>query len=391
MTRGLRLLGGLSTDDFLRRHWQRRPLLVRDTGERAFLDHRDLFALAARDDVESRLVVRDGSRWTLTHGPIAPRARPRLAQREWTMLVQGVDLHVDAAHRLMHRFAFLSWARLDDVMVSFATDGGGVGAHVDAYDVFLLQLEGHRRWRVGPVVDARWQPDVPLKLLQTFEPTDEWVLGPGDMLYVPPGWGHDGVGVGPRCITASVGFRTPTADEVVRELLTRIADACDDDDDAGEAERYRDPRRGARDAQSGPGRIASSLAGFGARHLRRALAPERIALAMGEWLTEPKPRVWFETTSRPTADWRKRGLALDRRSRMLYDDRAVYLNGDSYVARGVDARLLRRLADHRMLDAAACRAFGHGAQATIDEWMAAGWVIPAAPSADETAWHQGSR
>jgi 50S ribosomal protein L16 3-hydroxylase len=417
MTTGLRLLGGLSIDAFLRRHWQRRPLLVRDTGEPAFVSHRDLFALATRDDVESRLVVRDGRTWSLTHGPIAPRMRPPLSQANWTMLVQGVDLHVDAAHRLMQRFAFLSWARLDDVMVSFATDGGGVGAHVDAYDVFLLQLEGHRRWRIEPprtqaraaargrasaasvrpgaaarpVADARWLEGVPLKVLRTFEPTDEWLLGPGDMLYIPPGWGHEGVGVGPRCITASVGFRAPQADEVVRDLLVRIADAAGDeadhvaDDGASGSPRYRDPGRGSRaggagsgaGSGAGAGRIAPSLRAFAGRHLRRALDDRGIALALGEWLTEPKPRVWFEAPEQPaTGRWRRRGIALDRRSRMLYDDRAVYLNGESYFVSGADARLLRRLADHRILDAASCREFGRAAP-TVDEWVTAGWVIPA--------------
>jgi 50S ribosomal protein L16 3-hydroxylase len=419
MSRGLRLLGGLTAEAFVRRHWQRKPLLVRGTGEGAFIDHRRLFALAADRDVESRLVVRRDREWTLEHGPIATRQRPPMSQPGWTLLVQGVDLHVQAAHDLLHRFAFLSWARLDDVMVSFASEGGGVGAHVDAYDVFLLQLEGRRRWRVGPVDAPRWQRGVPLKLLSNFVPTDEWVLEPGDMLYVPPGWGHDGEGVGPRCITASVGFRAPAADELVRDLLPRIADADDGDDGDGDAQatpgalrsvRFRDPRGGPSLA---PGRIDAALASFATHHLRRALDDaDRIALALGEWLTEPKPRVWFDAAARDARghDWRACGLELDRRSRMLYDERAVYLNGESHVVKAPsggsersehgglsvasggrapltnrDATLLRRLADHRRLDARACRGFGKQARHTIDEWVAAGWVIPSLPTADQTA------
>jgi 50S ribosomal protein L16 3-hydroxylase len=428
MSRGLRLLGGLTTEAFVRRHWQRKPLLVRDTGERAFIDQRGLFALAAHRDVESRLVVRQGRTWTLEHGPVAARQRPPLAQPGWTLLVQGVDLHVQAAHELLHRFAFLSWARLDDVMVSFATDGGGVGAHVDAYDVFLLQLEGRRRWRLepprslrslppkgtvsafgrpgatdGPVEAPRWQQGVPLKLLSKFTPVDEWVLEPGDMLYVPPGWGHDGEGVGPRCMTASVGFRAPAADELVRELLPRIADAVDDADVDGEvravrfgetpdqrftatqAMRFRDPRGGP---SSAPGRIDPALATFTKHHLRRALDnDDRIALALGEWLTEPKPRVWFDAAARDTqADgWRRTGLELDRRSRMLYNERAVFLNGESYLMKGRDATLLRQLADHRRLGPSACRGFGKQARDTVDEWVAAGWVVPAPATAAQTA------
>lgn len=144
MNAGLSLLGGLSAEEFMRRHWQRHPYLIRGTQEASFLDRRALFALAARDDVESRLVVREGSEWRLAHGPVKARMRPPLSQPSWSLLVQGVDLHLDAAHQLLARFGFASWARVDDVMVSFATEGGGVGPHTDEYDVFLLQLEGQR-------------------------------------------------------------------------------------------------------------------------------------------------------------------------------------------------------------------------------------------------------
>ncbi len=149
--------------------------------------------------------------------------------------MQGVDLHLPAAHQLMSRFRFLPDARLDDVMVSYASDGGGVGPHVDSYDVFLLQLSGRRRWRIGRGRRVRvCVPDLPLKILADFEAEEEHLLDAGDMLYLPPGWGHDGIAEG-ECMTASIGFRAASQDEFAREVLQRSIDAARDAaDDAGE-------------------------------------------------------------------------------------------------------------------------------------------------------------
>ena len=229
----LALLGGLTPATFMRRHWQKQPLLVRGAVSAGWspLGRAALFGLAASDDVESRLVVRDDARWSVRHGPLPRRALPPLARPAWTLLVQGVDLHVPAAHELLRRFRFVPDARLDDLMVSYATDGGGVGPHVDSYDVFLLQVHGRRRWRIGPAADAAFVPGLPLKILARFDATRDWLLEPGDMLYLPPGWGHDGTAVG-ECMTCSIGFRAPTAVELARDVLQRAAEALDDADAA---------------------------------------------------------------------------------------------------------------------------------------------------------------
>ncbi len=185
------LLGGLSPQQFMSRYWQKKPLLIRQAvpGVKPPIDRPTLFDLAAQDDVESRLIVQKNSGdWSLRHGPVARRSLPKLSQSGWTLLVQGLDLHVPAAHELLNQFRFVPEARLDDVMISYATDGGGVGPHYDSYDVFLLQVHGRRRWRVGPLKDASLCPDVPLKILSNFEPEYEWLLEPGDMLYLPPMW-----------------------------------------------------------------------------------------------------------------------------------------------------------------------------------------------------------
>ena len=180
------MLGGLSPEQFMRRYWHKKPLLVRQ----AFKDvappvsRADLFNLAAQDEVESRLVVRSEQGWRLRHGPFSRRGLPPLSRPAWTLLVQGLDLHVPAAHALLNQFRFVPDARMDDLMVSYASDGGGVGPHLDAYDVFLIQVQGRRRWQIGRVADDRLVQGLPLKILQHFVPEQEWVLEPGDMQWV---------------------------------------------------------------------------------------------------------------------------------------------------------------------------------------------------------------
>jgi 50S ribosomal protein L16 3-hydroxylase len=364
----LALLGGLSPAGFMRRHWQKRPLLVRGAVPQARppLGRAALFELAARDDVESRLVVRDGPQWSVRHGPLPRRALPPLARPGWTLLVQGVDLHEPAAHELLSRFRFVPDARLDDLMVSYASDEGGVGAHVDSYDVFLLQVHGRRRWRVGPAADAAFVEGLPLKILARFEATSDWVLEPGDMLYLPPGWGHDGAAQG-ECMTCSIGFRAPTAAELARDVLQRAAESLEED----RSPRYRDARQRA---ASHPAEVPAALQGFAEAAVRRALAaPHRLARALGEALTEPKPRVWFEA-GRPLEAGR--GLALDRRTRMMYDSAHVFVNGEAFRAGGRDAALMRRLADERRLQAAALARLSPAARALVEEWAQAGWLHP---------------
>ena len=193
------LLGGCSAREFLDRYWQQRPLLVRGAwpGLRDPVSVSDLFRLAARDDCESRLVLRSGRRWELEHGPFR-RARLRgLPARRWTLLVQGLNHLVPAAERLLHAFRFLPYTRLDDVMASYAADGGGVGPHFDSYDVFLLQGRGRRRWRVSRQRDLELDPRAPLRILCDFRAEHEWMLEPGDILYLPPGVAHEGTALGP--------------------------------------------------------------------------------------------------------------------------------------------------------------------------------------------------
>ncbi len=361
----LPLLGGLTPAQFMRRHWQKKPLLIRQAvpGMQPPLDRVSLFDLAAREGVESRLIARHEGAWSLRQGPFARRALPPVGRSGWTLLVQGVDLHADAAHDLLQRFRFVPDARLDDLMVSWASEGGGVGPHFDSYDVFLLQATGRRRWRIGRQSDLSLQPDAPLKILQRFEPEEEFVLEPGDMLYLPPRWAHDGDAVGGDCMTCSIGFRSPQRGGLAEELLQRLAEDIDDNS------LYRDPQQAA---TAEPGRMPAGLQAFAADAVQRALArPDALALALGEVMTEPKPATWFDE---PAQAWQPGALKLDRRTRMMYDDRFVFINGEGLRAGGADARLMRRLADRRALSARDVQRASADAQALLGDWFEAGWL-----------------
>ena len=362
------LLGGLTPARFMEKHWQKKPLLVRQAipGFQPLLAPRELFELAGREEVESRVVAREGRSWRLQRGPFARRALPSTKKPDWTLLVQGVDLHEGAAHALLHGFSFLPAARLDDLMISYATDGGGVGPHFDSYDVFLLQAQGRRRWRIGRQRDLALRDDVPLKILARFEPEEEYVLEPGDMLYLPPRWAHDGIAEG-ECQTYSIGFRAPAEAELARELLQRIADEAAEE--AGEPRLYRDPSQPATDA---PGAIPEGLSQFARDALAAALKdPHALDRALGEYLTEPKPSVWFEAARAPR---RLRSVELDPRTRMLHDRRHVFINGEAWRAAGRDAALMRRLADRRRLEAKDLDGASEAVRELLLSWCEAGWL-----------------
>lgn len=401
----LALLAGLTPAQFMRRHWQKKPLLVRHAipGFHPFLSRAALFKLAANEQVESRLIAQQGKGWSLKKGPFAPKTLPPLSKAGWTLLVQGVDLHEAAGHALLQQFRFVPDARLDDLMISFATPGGGVGPHFDSYDVFLFQASGRRRWKIGLQKDCTLQQGVPLKILQNFEAEEEFVLEAGDMLYLPPRYAHDGIAevcVGPDgktadCMTYSIGFRSPAQSELASELLHRLAEMGEDaaescpDEEGSRPSRpqriYRDP---AQLATETPAALPAGLADFAGQAVLQALKdPLALACALGEYMSEPKPGVWFDEPQQAwNGDAAKAGqtcIALDARTRMLYDSDHVFINGESYRAKGADARLMRRLADQRQLTTAELRKAGAAAIALLGDWHEAGWLqqLPESPSA----------
>lgn len=236
---------GMPPADFLRDYWQKRPLLIRNAfpGFVSPLQPEDLAGLACEEAALSRIVLHDraSDRWTLRHGPFAEEEFPGMPHQDWTLLVQDVDKWDADVAAILQAFDFLPRWRIDDVMISFAAPGGSVGAHVDQYDVFLLQAQGHRRWQIDAsevlgrgTPPADFRDDVELKLLRAFHPTHDWVLGPGDMLYLPPGVPHLGVAED-ACLTFSIGMRAPSAAELLGDFVDTLSA------DADEALRYRDP------------------------------------------------------------------------------------------------------------------------------------------------------
>ena len=374
------LLGGLSATAFLRKYWQKRPLLVRQSVGRfkGFLSRSELFALAGRDDVESRLVRHGRGQRTLTQGPFRATDLKSLPARDWTLLVQGVNLHVAAADALLRRFAFIPYARLDDVMVSYATPGGGVGPHVDSYDVFLLQGEGRRRWRLSCQMsrkrDLTLDPSLPVKILTRFRPDAEYLLDAGDMLYLPPSHAHDGVAVD-ACTTYSIGFRAPIAQELGTAFLDWMRDSIVLEG------RYADPSLAP---AAEPARIGLTMQ----RRCSAMLAGVRwsdglVSRFLGCYLSEPKPSVFFEPPSRPLglAAFRsaaaRRGVSLDRRTQLLYDSRNVFLNGSTLDSAGCDSAVIKRLANARHLSGvrlAGSKSTGAAAVALFHRWYRDGFL-----------------
>lgn len=367
-------IGSHTVDWFMRHAWQRRPLLVRQAlpSFRSPVSRDRLFALAARDDVESRCVTAFRGRWRLAHGPFARTSLPPLGRRGWTLLVQGLDLHLPQAHELLQRFRFVPDARLDDLMASYATDGGGVGPHVDSYDVFLLQAHGRRRWRISRQRDLALVDGLPLKILADFRPGAEWVLEPGDLLYLPPGVAHEGVALG-ECITLSVGFRAPAWQELVEPWFLQQADR------ASLAGRYADP--GVPPTRH-PGRLPAAMVEATWQRLSR-LRPrhgDAVQMLLAQ-MTEPKPQVLFDRPRRPpgfaafarAAAAGRLQLRADPRSRCLYAGRRFAINGELCAPAAWDARL-GRLADTRRLDADSLRGAPVGLLRLLHEWLVAGWL-----------------
>jgi len=373
VSQALPLLGGISPQVFMKRYWQKKPLLVRQAVPdfKPLLNRTELFELAANEDAQTRMVIQEPGKapgWRFKQGPFQRKALPALKTPGWTILVQGVDLHVESVHQLMNQFRFVPDARLDDLMISFATDGGGVGPHFDSYDVFLLQAHGRRRWRIGRQKDLSLQPDVPLKILSHFVPEEEFVLEPGDLLYLPPGYAHDGIAEG-ECMTYSIGFRIPNKAELARELLQRLAE--DAEEDVGVA-LYRDPNQAAVDQ---PADIPAQMLEFAQKAVQEALKdPHALARGLGEYMTEPKPNVWFEPGQAVDFKQLPGGLRLDRRSKMMFDERHIFINGESFNASGRDGVLMRSLANVRLLSAKDAQKISAQAAELVQSWAQAGWL-----------------
>lgn len=281
----LQLLGGLTARQFMRDYWQKKPLLVRQafTDFESPIDADELAGLALEEEVESRLVLEHGETpWELRRGPFTEETFSTLPERDWTLLVQSVDQFVPEVGELLEHFRFLPSWRIDDVMISFAAPGGSVGPHFDNYDVFLLQGHGKRNWKVGQMCnsDSPLLEHADLRILADFEQSDEWTLEPGDMLYLPPRLAHYGVAED-NCLTYSVGFRAPSAAEVLTHFTDFLGQFLTDE------ERYSDAD--AQPVSDDPHQIQHDALGRLKSLLNEHMGDERLLLTwFGQFMTEPR-------------------------------------------------------------------------------------------------------
>jgi 50S ribosomal protein L16 3-hydroxylase len=331
-------LGQISIADFLRHYWQKQPLLVRQAFPKgsmfAPLTDEEILTLATYDEAESRLVTKSGKDWTLSHGPFGSKHINTLkksaqsAGDTWTVLIQDTQHFSHEAHELLAKFSFLPYSRIDDLMVSYANKGGGVGPHFDSYDVFLLQGSGQRRWQISSQQDQTLVEGAPLKILKRFKAEQDWLLEEGDMLYLPPSFAHNGVAETDGCVTWSIGFRAPSYQELLDAYLDHLRDSLTVDG------RYTDA---GRKRATSPAYLEPSLGRPLVKRLQSILDPSMTAQALGEfigcYLTQPKSHVEFvrpERSMSPTTFRQramKHGLRLDLRARMLFDGSRMYLNG----------------------------------------------------------------
>ncbi|HTF86158.1 MAG TPA: cupin domain-containing protein [Cellvibrio sp.] len=283
MTHPLTHLGDLPVENFLRDYWQKKPLLIRNAlpGFVSPLDGDELAGLALEEEVESRLVLEKGKTpWELRHGPFEEKTFATLPETHWTLLVQAVDQWVPEVHELLQHFRFIPNWRLDDIMVSYAPDQGSVGPHFDYYDVFLLQGAGKRRWRIGQTCNVHSErvAGTSLNILKQFTTEEEWVLEPGDILYIPPGVAHWGIAEG-ECITYSIGFRAPSHADILCELTQDIATRLTND------QRFSDPDL---TLQTNPGEISHTALQQLKDILLAQLTDENLAHWFGKHMTERK-------------------------------------------------------------------------------------------------------
>lgn len=380
------LLGKHSQKEFLERFWQKRPLLMKGALHPFpdLITPEELAGMTLDERVESRLIVQGPGKnnWKLSRGPFKSSTFKKLPKKKWTFLVNGVDRFVPSVHALLDEFSFIPFWRMDDIMISYAVDEGNVGAHVDNFDVFLVQAAGRREWMIEdrPVLEDDFIPNLPVRLLKKFKPTHRWILEPGDILYLPPRFPHHGVARGDRCMTISVGCRAPSVNEIINEVASNALSQT------SESLRYSDPDLKPQQ----PGEISPDavkrLRGF----LEKALLSEEF---LGDWLarftTEPYSDVKLADHAHkiPMASIAKtlRGasaLVRTEGSRMAFIHKsakeiAFYVNGNPFEVSGKSAELAKHLANRLVLPVADVESLlkDKGCQRLLSDLLASGAIL----------------
>ncbi len=367
------LLGALSVEEFLRDYWQKKPLLIRGAipDFSGLLSPQQAIELACTEDVQARLVIQRKGQFELQQSPFEPQDFKGLSKTKWTVLVQGLNHHISTATELLKQFDFIPHARLDDLMVSYAPPGGGVGPHFDAYDVFLLQGLGHRRWQISTQSDQTLIEGAPLRILKDFKIEQEWVLAPGDMLYLPPHCAHNGIAED-DCMTYSIGFRTPAYQELAEQFLVYLQDRiCVEG-------MYADPEL---KTQAHPSEISAEMLNQVEGAIKQVRwDKEDIANFLGCYLSEPKPHIFFDSPeselspSKFKKQFKNKGLELDLKSQMLCHAGSIFMNGEATQVTDENYPVLRELADHRTL--AAQSACSDELLELLYQWYLDGYLYP---------------
>ena len=355
----LQILNGLTPTQFLTEYWQKTPLLIKNAipNFKGLLSPNELAGLACEEDVQSRVVVYKNGHWDAIQGPFDEEYFANLPDKpsqdyNWTLLVQSVNHHLPEGASLLQQFDFIPHARLDDLMVSYAPNGGGVGPHFDSYDVFLLQGQGKRLWRISDQTDLELVEGAPLRILKSFKTTKEWLLEAGDMLYLPPHLAHWGIAISDQntdCMTYSIGFRAPKEQELATEFLGFMQDRLNQDQIILEG-LYQDPEL---TLQEHPAEISKNMIEKVSGILQKIQwIDDDVADFLGIYLSDPKADVVFQCNKKIS----KRvfsdklavdGISLDLKSQMLFSADTFYLNGESIKFTGNSAILLQILADKR--------------------------------------------
>ncbi len=348
MNKPLQLLNKLTPAQFLAEYWQKKPLLIRQAipNFKGLLSPNELAGLACEDDVQARIIKQTKEKWTVKNGPFDDADFAKLGKKDWTLLVQSVNHYLPEAADLLALFNFIPHARLDDLMVSYAPTGGGVGAHVDSYDVFLLQGSGKRNWKISAQKDLSLQENQPLKILKNFKAEQEWTLGAGDMLYLPPQIAHWGVSESDDCMTYSIGFRAPKTQELQHEFLSYLQDNLSTEGLYADADLT---------LQNHPAEISEAMVNKVSAMLQNITWDKNNAADfLGKYLTEPKPDVMFEahrkiSKSEFTTQLAKKTLCLNLKSQMLFHEKDFYLNGEKLTTPSELTPYLKTFANEKCL------------------------------------------
>ncbi len=367
-----KFLGPLSSQQFLREYWQKKPLLIKHAffPFTAIITPNELATLAGEEDARARIVIRKNKTWKLLHGPFGADTFKNLPKTNWSLLVQDVNQFIPAADRFLNEFDFIPRARLDDLMVSFAPRGGGVGPHFDSYDVFLVQAMGKRRWLLGPQSDKSLLPDIELKILRNFKTRHDFVLEPGDLLYLPPGYGHYGLAL-EDCLTYSIGFRAPTQAAVATDFLNYLQDNLELQGIYSDPEISFSPH---------PARISKVMVNWTHDTLKKIHWTKKdVEQFLGCYLSEPKAHVYFSPPTDPLSyaafytTLKFKDLWLHGKSIMLFCSQYVFINGEILKISSTTHAIFIELADRRMLKKAA--RITPATAKTLYQWYLNGYVI----------------